>query len=63
MDNKISLAIGILKSTLMVDPSYKNDLIRNVIEVLDPEEYARMEKETEEWLDEMSSRKDCSWSE
>lgn len=53
----ISCVVSILKSALIVDASYKNDLIQDAIKALDPEEYTKMEREFEELLDEMSSQK------
>lgn len=57
MDKKIALAIGILKTGLVVESLYKNDVIRDAIKVLDPEEYANMEKDTDQILNEILTRK------
>ena len=53
----ISYVVSILKSALIVDSAYKNDLIRDAIKALDPKEFAKMEKEFNDMLDEISSRR------
>lgn len=49
--------VSILKSALLVDGYYKNELIKDAIKALDPEEYTKMKKEFNDLLDEMYSRK------
>lgn len=49
--------VSILKSALLVDRYYKNELIEDAIKALDPEEYTKMKKEFNDLLDEISSRK------
>ena len=53
----IPYVVSILKSALIVDASYKNELIQDAIKVLDPTEHDRMEKEFNDMLNEINSRK------
>ena len=47
--------ISILKSALIVQDGYKNELIRDAIKAIDSDEYDKMEKEFSEMLDDIKN--------
>jgi hypothetical protein len=49
--------ISVLKSALIVDASWKNELIMDAIKLIDPVECDKMNKEFDEMLEDISRNK------